>query len=254
MLSTIEQSVPDVQTPSSNSTSESKIENYTSKLSADHTVNLDFGDPTLYEEYWKKMENKCDTMIPSSSSVSYFSDTKNFCWFLEPELETQIRKLHSVVGNAAIKGRHIVVGVGSSQLLSAALYALCPQDTPEPISVVSAVPYYSPYPALVDHLQSRLYKWAGDANTFNGEKPYIEIVCSPNNPDGLIKQAVVNKNGGKEIHDLAYYWPQYTAITALADHDLMLFTASKLTGHAGSRIGYVTNHSNSHHHHHHHHH
>jgi L-tryptophan--pyruvate aminotransferase len=46
--------------------------------------------------------------------------------------------------------------------------------------------------------------------------------------------------GAKPIHDLVYYWPQYTPITVRAAHDIMLFTMSKITGHAGTRLGYVS--------------
>lgn len=63
------------------------------------------------------------------------------------------------------------------------------------------------------------------------------MVNSPNNPDGGSRHAVVNRRGGRLIHDFAYYWPHYAPITAAADHDIMLFTLSKCTGHAGSRIG-----------------
>jgi L-tryptophan---pyruvate aminotransferase len=42
---------------------------------------------------------------------------------------------------------------------------------------------------------------------------------------------------GKAVHDLVYYWPQYTAITRRAAHDVMLFALSKITGHADTRIG-----------------
>ncbi|KAG6397594.1 hypothetical protein SASPL_143763 [Salvia splendens] len=41
---------------------------------------------------------------------------------------------------------------------------------------------------------------------------------------------------GMFIHDLAYYCPQYTAITKPDDHEIMLFTASKCTRQASSRI------------------
>lgn len=92
------------------------------------------------------------------------------------------------------------------------------------------------YPAVTDYLRSGLYRWAGDALTFKGDS-YIELVCSPNNPDGTTRAAVLNSNNGKTIHDLAYYWPQYTTITHAADHDIMLFTVSKSTGHAGTRLG-----------------
>jgi len=93
------------------------------------------------------------------------------------------------------------------------------------------------YPLITDCLKSGLYKWAGDARSFNKEGPFIELVTSPNNPDGYVRQSVVNKSGGILVHDLAYYWPQYTPIASAANHDIMLFTVSKSTGHAGMRIG-----------------
>lgn len=93
------------------------------------------------------------------------------------------------------------------------------------------------YPSITDCLKSGLYKWAGDAQSFDTDGPYIELVTSPNNPDGFVRRSVVNRSGGILVHDLAYYWPQYTSISFPADHDLMLFTISKSTGHAGMRIG-----------------
>ena len=101
------------------------------------------GDPTMYEQYWKAMGDKTTIVIPGWQSMSYFSAGKNLCWFLEPELSTQIVRVHKVAGNAVTEGRHIVVGTGSSQLFLAALYALSPQDSSNPISVVSTAPYYS---------------------------------------------------------------------------------------------------------------
>jgi hypothetical protein len=98
------------------------------------------------------------------------------------------------------------------------------------------------YPPQTDLLLSDFYRWAGDANTFTGDE-CIELVCSPNNPDGAIREAVVRSAGAKAIHDLVYYWPQYTPITGPAAHDIMLFSVSKLTGHAGTRLGYVCNNS-----------
>lgn len=95
------------------------------------------------------------------------------------------------------------------------------------------------FQSITDFLKSGLYKWAGDALTYDSNAPYIELVTSPNNPDGYLNEAVINRAGGKLIHDLTNYWPQYTSITKPADHDLILFTASKCTGHAGTRIGYA---------------
>lgn len=92
------------------------------------------------------------------------------------------------------------------------------------------------YPSVTNYLSSALFRWAGDAKTFNGDT-CIELVCSPNNPDGSSRKPVAKS--GKAAHDLAYYWPQYTAITEAAGHDIMLFTVSKCTGHAGTRLGYT---------------
>ncbi|XP_074585707.1 tryptophan aminotransferase-related protein 1-like [Curcuma longa] len=206
--------------------------------SKDAVINLDHGDPTMYESFWKGMGNRGDITIAGWQAISYFSDVTNLCWFLEPEFDHEIRRLHRLVGNAIADNHFVIVGTGSTQLFQAALYALSPPDTPEPLSVVSAVPYYSSYPAVTDYLRSGLYRWAGDASAFKGNA-YIELVCSPNNPDGSIREAVLNSEKGMTIYDLAYYWPQYTPITRVEDHDIMLFTVSKTTGHAGSRIGWA---------------
>lgn len=220
------------------------------ELSPDTIINLDHGDPTMYEAYWKSAGASATLVIPGWQTISYFSNVANLCWFLEPALEAEVRRIHRLVGNAVADDKHVVVGTGSSQLFQAALYALAPEDAPKPANVVSAVPYYSSYPAITDFLQSRLYRWAGDAATYDNEEeehhrqgaPYIELVCCPNNPDGHTRGPVVgNRSGarGMLIYDLAYYWPQYTAITEAADHDIMLFTVSKSTGHAGTRIGWA---------------
>ena len=75
------------------------------------------------------------------------------------------------------------------------------------------------------------------------------MVTSPNNPDGALREAACdgadlcgsdNDNGAADgsclrVHDLAYFWPHFTPVTAPKSEDVMLFTLSKLTGHAGSR-------------------
>ncbi|XP_050206984.1 L-tryptophan--pyruvate aminotransferase 1-like [Mercurialis annua] len=213
----------------------------TKKLpSSDSFINLDHGDPTMFEPYWKKQGDKCTVVISGSDLMSYFSDVGNVCWFLEPQLSDAIKRLHRTVGNAESDDRYVVVGTGSTQLYQAALYAITASaGRAEPVSVVCAAPYYSSYKDETDFLRSGLYKWEGDAYEFDKDEPYIEVVTSPNNPDGAIRDSVVNRGDGKHIHDLAYYWPHYTPVTRPADHDIMLFTISKCTGHAGSRIGWA---------------
>ncbi|XP_062193819.1 tryptophan aminotransferase-related protein 2-like [Phragmites australis] len=207
-------------------------------VTPDSVINLDHGDPTMFEAFWRETGDAAEIVIPGWQTMSYFSDVTNVCWFLEPGFDHEVRRLHRLVGNAVVDGYHVLVGTGSTQLFMAALYALSPAGADEPMSVVSTAPYYSSYPAVTDFLQSGLFRWAGDANSFKGDT-YIELVCSPNNPDGSIREAVLASVTGKTVHDLAYYWPQYTPISKRAGHDIMLFTVSKSTGHAGTRIGWA---------------
>ncbi|XP_047961973.1 tryptophan aminotransferase-related protein 2-like [Salvia hispanica] len=214
-------------------TAESMLTN----LDQQSILDFDKGDPTMYEAYWKSISDDFKITVSASQCLSYFTNSKSFCWFMLPKLGQEIKNLHNYVGNAVVEGRHIVVGNGSSQLIQAALYALAePLDPPSHINVVSAAPFYSCYPQIADYVRSGLFKWGGDAHAYvdHDEQPYIEMVTSPNNPDGELRGSVVNKANGMLVHDLAYYWPQYTAITKPADHDIMLFTALKCTGHAGS--------------------
>ncbi|GAU33819.1 hypothetical protein TSUD_221560 [Trifolium subterraneum] len=198
-------------------------------------------DPLAFESYWKQMNDECTVVIKGWELMSYYSDSSNMCWFMLPELRDEIERLHHLVGNAVTKDKYIVVGNGSSQLFQAALFAMSPSDvSDQPINVVVAAPYYSEYKNAINVLHSRMFQWVGDAALYDENKPYIEVVTSPNNPDGTLRVPTVNSVAeGKLIHDLAYYWPQYTPITYEADHDVMLFTFSKCTGHAGSRIGWA---------------
>lgn len=104
------------------------------------------GDPTAFQEYWMKKTDKYTVVIPGWDLMSYFSDTKDVCWFLEPELAKAIKALHGVIGNAATEERYIVVGTGSSQLCQAALFALTSLSEAQPVNIVAAVPFYSVSP------------------------------------------------------------------------------------------------------------
>ncbi|KAJ1701094.1 hypothetical protein LUZ63_000873 [Rhynchospora breviuscula] len=205
----------------------------------DSIINLDHGDPTMFEPFWKEVGDSATVVIPGWQKMSYFSDPRNLCWFLEPEFANEAQRLHQIAGNAVTDDRHIIVGVGSTQLIHAALFALASTEARQPVNVISAAPYYSMYSGIADFMKSGMFHWAGDAATFNGDDNFIELVCSPNNPDGEIRHAVRGNEAGKRVHDMAYCWPQYTPMRHPADHDIMLFTVSKATGHAGTRIGWA---------------
>ena len=98
----------------------------------------------------------------------------------------------------------------------------------------------------VDLFDSKLAEWRGVTSSWVNESSsssssdgsmnnFIEFVTSPNNPDGLLKHSILS--GSSAIYDHAYYWPHFTAIPAPSDQDVMIFSSSKLSGHAGSRFG-----------------
>lgn len=97
------------------------------------------------------------------------------------------------------------------------------------------------YEMQVELFDSRESTFEGDAkcwkNNSDTTSTVIEFVTSPNNPDGQMNEAIFNGSNVKTINDRAYYWPHFTAIPAPDDGDLTIFTISKLTGHAGSRLG-----------------
>ncbi|KAK9165490.1 hypothetical protein Scep_000681 [Stephania cephalantha] len=88
------------------------------------------------------------------------------------------------------------------------------------------------------------FKWGGDASSWKNKpdsstENFIEVVTSPSNPEGELREPVLEGSSVKTIYDYAYYWPHYTGISSPANTDLMIFTLSKLTGHGGSRFGWA---------------
>lgn len=62
--------------------------------------------------------------------------------FFSEELAKVVRKVHASVRNAVTQNRFIIFGAGSTQVLSAAVFALSPENTSSPAKVVTSVPYY----------------------------------------------------------------------------------------------------------------
>ncbi|KAJ0752397.1 putative alliinase, pyridoxal phosphate-dependent transferase, major domain-containing protein [Helianthus annuus] len=184
-----------------------------------------------------QMQNAADTAVVISGwhRMSYHP-------IMSTELDKYIRKLHSIVGNAITQDRHIVFGVGSSQLLSAAVYALSSTTSSSPSSVLASIPFYYLYKDQTVLFNSKNFRFEGDAkklwqsNNSINNTDVVEFVTSPNNPDGEMRKSVLR---GKTIYDHANFWPQFTPIPGPSDQDLMIFSLSKLTGHAGIRFGWA---------------
>jgi L-tryptophan--pyruvate aminotransferase len=95
------------------------------------------------------------------------------------------------------------------------------------------------YKRQVEMFGNGRFSWAGDAATFGSTvgKNVLEYVTTPNNPTFDVRSPVLN--GSQAVYDFAYYWPSMSPIHKAYDEDIMIFTFSKVAGHAGSRLGYV---------------
>ncbi|CAO2194515.1 unnamed protein product [Urochloa humidicola] len=166
--------------------------------------------------------------------------------FQSVELERQIRRLHRAVGNAVVDGKHLVFAAGSIQLINALVHALSPDANAAspPARVVANAPYYPAYKLQTVMFDGREYSWGGTTSrwanasrTNSTDGGFIEFVTSPNNPDAVLREPALSPAAA--IFDHAYYWPHFTHIPAPADEDVMMFTISKPSGHAGSRFGWA---------------
>ncbi|WVZ14641.1 hypothetical protein V8G54_012207 [Vigna mungo] len=211
-----------------------------SELLPDCMVDADSGDPTFLEPFWMKNAASSAVVVAGWHRMSYeYSDGS----LISEELKAHIQKVHASVGNAITDGKYIIFGAGATHLINAAVHALSSNNaSSSPAKVVASIPYYPVYKEQTEFFNSEDYKFNEDASmwkNYSSNSTFIELVTSPNNPDGDMKKAVLQGQFVKTIHDLAYYWPHFTPITAPADEDLMIFTLSKLTGHAGSRFGWA---------------
>ncbi|KAI3465433.1 hypothetical protein Pfo_022096 [Paulownia fortunei] len=208
-------------------------------FSPDCAADAESGDPLFLEPFWMQHAASSAVLVAGWHRMSYtFYDQS----FISQELENHIRRVHAIARNAITKGKYIVFGGGSTQLLGAAVYALS-MNLSSRASVVAAVPTYPLYKTQTDFFQNKHFEFEGDVallkNSSYTNGNVIEFVTSPNNPDGNLREAVSQGPSVRAIYDHAYYWPYFTAIPAPANEDVMIFTISKLTGHAGSRFGWA---------------
>ncbi|XP_037413492.1 tryptophan aminotransferase-related protein 3-like [Triticum dicoccoides] len=208
----------------------------------DCTVDADSGDPMFLEPYWMQHAEASAVVVSGWHRMSYRTTDG---LFQSVELERCIRRLHAAVGNAVADDKQIVFATGSMQLINALVYALSPDsNSGSTASVVATTPYYPAYRTQIVLFDSREYRWAGNTSMWakasgnsTTKEDVIEFVTSPNNPDAVLHQPVVG--GSSAILDHAYFWPHFTHIPAPSDEDVMLFTTSKLSGHASSRFGWA---------------
>lgn len=179
-------------------------------------LDLVYGDPQFMLPYWEK------------TKVDGLGFARHLGYQFRPSslLKEEIKLLHENVRNANITQKDVVIGNGAKQVLYAAMYAM--QRVYGYEFVTASSPYFPRFPKMAElaglHWASR---WTDES---------LQIITSPNNPDGKLQDSV----GPNLIHDLVYNWPQYVSIGVIPeDREIMVFGLSKATGHASTRIGWA---------------
>lgn len=186
----------------------------------DKKIDLGFGNPAFLFKYWQKQD------LPDTS---YYYPTAYMEQKQNAMLEAAILSIHQVIGNVdRPQDYEIVIGNGASQLLSAIMYETYGTRVSAP------PPYFTRFPVLAqiaNNLWSE-YKWKEvDESKL--------ILTTPNNPTGdWVGYDEFEVKPRLEILDACYNWPQYCSPRKL-EGDIIVFSLSKATGHAGARLGWA---------------
>lgn len=136
-------------------------------------------------------------------------------------------------------GHHVVVTNGAKQALLAACYALQMQrerDPWEPNSFTTVhheAPYWPTYPTIADFSGLGFNPRRTDDNT----PRRINIITSPNNPDGRMGEDRTSRHW--DIWDAAYAHRIYGWDHLVPWHKVSVWSAAKLFGPSGYRIGWM---------------
>lgn len=174
-------------------------------------LNLSFGNPEFLKGYWVNKRELVD-------ELNY--DTK-YCHGGIQELKDNIVGIHKKSNNHNTDNKHIVIGNGATQLITAILYCLN-----KPVYIKP--PYYFRFKNMCDLAGIKLL------NKRPIISQYTELITTPNNPDNKTVPPL-NKN---DILDLSYNWKQYTN-PINHDHNITVFSFSKAFGFASTRIGWA---------------
>lgn len=179
---------------------------------------LRWGNPAFLNEYWRDVE------------VRIFNIDNNYHHTGLVSLKDSIIYLHDKYQNAETKDRHVVIGNGATQVLLALFIAMNPK------AVYCIPPYFSRYPKLVNLANTKWFadlpKDTKDLNLQN----VVHVVTTPSNPDCRVSN--IKRGSTPIILDTVYNWPVYVNPIRY-DHDIMVFSAAKAFGLAGSRVGWA---------------
>jgi histidinol-phosphate/aromatic aminotransferase/cobyric acid decarboxylase-like protein len=185
-------------------------------------LDLGFGYPKYMTKYW---ENFTKTI---KVKYSHFSDYN--CAIPSKKIESLIKKLHK-------NQEHLVVGIGASQLVSAASYAV--KKVYGLDTWVMKDLYWGRLKVLINfgNSNSKILTNSAKLNTLSN---CVNFIVHPNNPDGCSADYFNNSDETSfTVIDACYSWPQYKNDITVPKADIIIYSLAKSLGLAGLRIGYA---------------
>ena len=207
---------------------------------------------TMMREWFSQQQSKLSSNLQYEYHMGYLDQSSGL--FAQTNSRTRrdrisgilnstIRALHRKVGNVEdLDERLLVVGAGAMQLISASMYALCANSpVGKQCPIFTKRPFWGEFED-VSKVHSPRVRWMKSKSDYQPSDvdEIIEIVTNPNNPDGRANVGIFNTT--KTIHDSVYNWPSFpTPHTHLDSTDpaIIVFSLSKLSGYAASRVGWA---------------
>jgi len=187
-------------------------------------LDMRWGHPLYMKECYDN-SNFCTLSLNSNLQYPKVNDP------ITIDLEASLRQTHKKYKNAITDNKEFVLGNGAMQILLAIMYAIQAKEN-KPINIYAEKPYWARFKVLAQLANHELH-WC---DKHPGYKNSLEIITVPNNPDNNDTPCLYRSQ--YRITDLCYNWPQYTDQVQY-DEDIMVFGLAKMTGHAGSRIGWA---------------
>mmetsp|Transcript_22675 Transcript_22675/g.63748 ORF Transcript_22675/g.63748 Transcript_22675/m.63748 type:complete len:403 (+) Transcript_22675:117-1325(+) len=207
----------------------------------DCMVTATSGSPVFFAEYWIRRE--LNLSIPADYRLGYYDyvtyspNASASIPGIGHLLAPAIRELHTLYKNVQNPEEyHIVPASGCTALIAAASYARSKLMDDATVYAYGHAPYYNGYPQMTDLMPGRV---TFSTSTDLDPKKVVEYNPYPANPTGELREPVYKDTEALVAFDSVYYWPSLLDIPAPLDEDLIFFSSSKFTGHAGSRFGWA---------------
>ncbi len=128
---------------------------------------------------------------------------------------------------ARFSGQHVVVTNGAKQAILAASYAI--RIKHHKMFMTHKAPYWPTYPTMAD-----MSKMSDFISGYSIGDEGLRVITAPNNPDGSLAD-----DREYDIWDAAYASPIYGWDNIVPWHKMSVWSAAKLFGPSGYRIGWV---------------